>query len=84
MKKRVTELKANDVIDPPAAEKKWLWEDGTKRRYTVTGIKEGQVTKKGLYIKIMATVSSPYSEDNRQHETFCLMLNTKSVTVFAT
>ena len=81
MRKQVTELKAGDIIDPPAAEKKWLWRDGTKRRYTVTAIKEGQTNKRGRYIKILATVPSPYSDKTSNID--CQMLENKKVTVFA-
>jgi hypothetical protein len=80
MKKQVTELKAKDIIDPPTGEKTWLWRDGIKRRYTVTSISLGKLTKRGQYIKISATVPSPYN-DEKPSEIKCEMLSTKMVTV---
>ena len=85
MKKLVTELTAGDLIDPPAGEKVWLWRDGVKRRYTVTQVVPGKVTKKGQFVKIYATVPSPYADHNgdteRQSDIRCQMIETKSVKV---
>ena len=78
MKILVTSLLAGDIIDPPAGEKKWLWRDGTKRRYTVVSLSAGQVTKKGIFVKINATCESPYG--GRTFDISCEMINTKSVT----
>jgi len=78
MKILVTSLIAGDIIDPPAGEKKWLWRDGTKRRYTVVSLSAGKVTKKGMFVKINATCESPY--DGRTFDINCQMINTKSVT----
>jgi hypothetical protein len=80
IKKRVTELKKGDIINPPNGEKVWLWRDGIKRRYTVTGIKPGMVNKRGQYIKIEATVPSPYRE--KESTIWCEMLETKTVTIY--
>lgn len=63
MKVKVSDLKAGHIIDPPAGEKTWLWKDGVKRLYTVTSIETGKRTKKGQFIKINATVPSPYRND---------------------
>jgi hypothetical protein len=79
MKKQVTELKKGDIIDPPAGEKCWLWKDGTKRRYTVLSVVPGMVNKRGSYVKIVATVESPYSGNTVK--TDCQMIETKKVTV---
>jgi hypothetical protein len=79
MRKQVTELKKGDIIDPPAGEKVWLWKDGIKRRYTVVSVRPGKVTKRGRYIKIAATVPTPYGPGDSSID--CLMLETKSVTV---
>lgn len=85
MKKLVTELTAGDLIDPPAGEKVWLWRDGVKRRYTVTQVVPGKVTKKGRFVKIYATVPSPYADQNgdtdRPSDISCQMIETKSVKV---
>jgi hypothetical protein len=83
MKKQVTELNAGDVIDPPAGEKKWLWKDGVKRRYTVVSVELGKLTKKGRFMKIKATVPSPY-RDEEPTTIDCEMLESKSVTVHET
>ena len=81
MKKQVTELKAGDIIDPPHGERVWLWRDGNKRRYTVTEVHEGMTNKRGRYMKIMATVPSPYG--NEEPTTIdCQMLETKQVRVY--
>lgn len=79
MNKLVTELIAGDIIDPPNAEKVWLWKDGIKRCYTVVSIKAGKVTKKGKFIQITASCPSPYRDE--AYTTKCQMLETKEVFV---
>jgi hypothetical protein len=61
VKVAAADLKPGDVIDPPAGERVWLWRDGVKRRYTVTEIKPGRVTKKGSFVRVEAKVASPYA-----------------------
>ena len=80
MSKQVTELTTGDIIDPPTGEKKWLWKDGTKRRYTVVSVVPGKVTKKGQFVKINATCPSPYRNEE-PFEINCQMIETKKVTV---
>ena len=80
MKKRVTELTEGDLIDPPAGEKVWLWRDGIKRRYSVVSVEAGKVTAKGGFVRIMATVPSPYGNEQPSNID-CYMLETKLVMV---
>lgn len=80
MKKLVTELKAGDIIDPPAGEKIWLWGDGKKRRYTVTETRKGKTTAKGDFVLISSKCESPYGNDMIIIK--CQMLSTKQVSVF--
>ena len=75
----VTELKAGDIIDPPAGEKVWLWRDGNKRRYTVVSVHRGHVTKKGQFWTVKATCESPYSGE--EFAISCDLLEGKVVTV---
>ena len=79
-RKQVTALAAGDIIDPPSGEKCWLWSDGVKRRYTVLSIEEGKLTKRGAYVRINATFSSPYDAE-KTSTTHCQMIATKTVTV---
>jgi len=79
MKKKVTQLTAGDMIDPPAGEKVWLWRDGVKRFYTVLSIGRGKLTKKGQFVRINATCPSPYA-DEKPFEINCDMIETKTVT----
>jgi len=79
MKKQASTLTDGDIIDPPAGEKTWLWEDGTKRRYTVVSVETGKVTKKGKFVKINATCPSPYREG--EFDISCEMLETNTVTI---
>jgi hypothetical protein len=82
MKKLLTELTAGDVIDPPAGEKKWLWKDGVKRRYTVVAVEPWSRTKKGQFVRINAMCNSPY-RDEEAFEISCEMLETKTVKIHA-
>lgn len=80
MKIKVSQLVGGHKIDPPVAERKWLWKDGVKRLYTVTSIVRGKTTKKGQFIKINATVPSPY-RDEEPTTIDCQMLEDKLVTL---
>ena len=81
MKKRVQDLVAGDIINPPAGEKVWIWKDGVKRRYRVVSVELGKKTKRGQYIKLNCVCQSPY-DASREMENSCQMLATSSVTVF--
>lgn len=61
MKKKVKELQAGDVINPPSHERSWLWRDGKKRMLTIVGIEEGKVDKGGLWLEVKGTIESPYA-----------------------
>ena len=78
MKIKVSQLVSGHVIDPPVGERTWLWTNGVKRLYTVTSIVRGKTTKKGQFIKVLATCPSPM----RNEEPFdidCQMLEDKLV-----
>ena len=78
MKIKVSELVRGHIIDPPVGERKWLWTNGVKRLYTVTSTVSGKRTKKGQFIKVMATCPSPYK--NEEPTTIdCQMLEDKLV-----
>ena len=78
MKIKVSDLREGHIIDPPAGEKKWLWTNGVKRLYTVTSIVRGKTTKKGQFIKVMATCPSPYTNEE-PFDIDCQMLEDKLV-----
>lgn len=60
-KKPAKELKAGDVILPPAAERKWL-----KADMNVLGVEEGaqpRGQKAGEWLKVTASFVSPYRQE---------------------
>ena len=80
MKKLVSELKPEDVIDPPTGERCWLWADGVKRQYTIIEIRTGRKTKKGQFLRISYKYPSVHKDCMSLGS--CDMLATKSIKVY--
>ena len=74
-------LQPGQVINPPQAERCWLWKDGVKRRYTVIKTELGKKTKRGQYIRIHASVH--LDEARPEWGLSCEMLETKQVIVYS-
>jgi hypothetical protein len=62
-KKPASNLCPGDVIPPPSHERKWLWRDGVKRMMRVIGVRNGRPDKKGPWLYVEASYSSPYGPD---------------------